>query len=84
MTVVAVPVDHRVDVHVPQTWQHRHSLSRNHLIPARHRLGLDRTDGGDPLAVNEDDRVAYRAPAVAVDQRTADERDLARLLRVQG
>ncbi len=72
--VVAVPDDHRVDVHVPEPGQDSHAFGRDHLGAGGDRERADLTDRGDPLAVDEDDAVANRPSAEAVDERAADER----------
>ena len=72
--VVAVAVDHQVHVHVPQAGQHAHAFGGDHLGAGRHRERARPADGGDALALDEDDAVADRAAAEAVDERAADER----------
>ena len=74
MGVVAVPVDHEVDVHVPESGQDRHPLGRDHLGARRHGQRPDLTHRGDALALDEDDAVANRPAAEAIDERPADER----------
>ena len=72
--VVAVPAQHEVHVHIPEAGQHAHAVGGDHLCAGRHRKRIDGADGGDPLTFDEDDAVADRPSAVAIDQRAADQR----------
>ena len=74
MGVVAVPVDHEVDVHVPEPRQDGHALGRDHLRARRHREHANLPHRGNALAIDEDDAVANRLAAESVDERSADER----------
>jgi hypothetical protein len=69
MRVIAVAVDLKVNVHVPQTRQHGHPFGRNQFGVFRNRQGSDLADGLNALAFDDYDAVAKRPPAVAVNQR---------------
>src|SRR5262249_11041298 len=55
MRVIAVAVDHQVDVHVPEARQHSHSFGRNQLGVAGNGQGPAGAWGFDAFAFNDDD-----------------------------
>ena len=71
--IVGVPVDHQVDVHVPQAGQHTHAFGRDHLGVVGNSQRSHLADGPDAFAVDEDHAVAQRRTAEAVDEGPADE-----------
>src|SRR6185503_13526183 len=73
MRVVAMAVNHQVDVHIPKTGKDSHAFSGNHFCAGRNREGADLAYGFYSFPVNDDDAVSNRRAAKPVDQRSADE-----------
>src|SRR5262245_47461547 len=73
MGVIAMAVDHQMDVHIPQTRQHGHAFGRDHLGVFWDRQGSSLADGFDPFSIDDNDAVAKRLSAVAVNQRSSDQ-----------
>jgi hypothetical protein len=71
--VVGVTIDHQVDVHVPQAGEHAHPFGRYHLGPGRDGEASHLADRPDPLSLDQDDTIAKRRAAVAIDQLATDE-----------
>ncbi len=74
MRVVAVTVDHQVNVHVPQAGQQAHAFSRDDVRAFWNRERADLPDGLDSLALDQDHAVGDGFAAVAVDERAAHKR----------
>ena len=73
VAVVGVADDHRVDVHVPEAGQHGHAFGGDDLGARGHGERADLADGGDLVAVDEDDAVLDGGAGEAVDEGAADE-----------
>ena len=73
VVVVGVADDHRVDVHVPEAGEHGHAFGGDHLGAGGDGERADLADGGDLVAVDEDDAVLDGRAGEAVDEGAADE-----------
>ncbi len=73
MRIVRMPVEHGVDMHVPQSGQHAHAFGRDHFGARRNRQRTDLPDGLNFLSVDQDHAVANRRIAVPIDECSADE-----------
>ena len=71
MRVIAVPIDHQVNVHVPKTGQKTHTFSRDDFGIFGNLNLSDLPHFGNFFTFDDDDTVANRMTAIAVNERSS-------------
>jgi len=74
MRIVAVPVNHQMDVHVPEARQHCHAFGGNYFGAGWNSERANLSDGFDSFTFDNDDAIANWLAAKAVQQGSSHKR----------